>query len=68
MNHDEAKRKFKHALENQQSISIPKLKNIMTALNITLEPSENKEVAYLKGEIEQLARKYRNLKRRKERE
>lgn len=64
MNYDEAKRQFKHALDNQQTISISKLKNIMSALNITLEPSRDKEVDYLKEEIEKLSRKYKNLKRR----
>ncbi len=65
MTHEEAKRQLKQALDNQQTISISKLKNLMTALNITLEPSESKEVSYLKGEIEKLSRKYKNLKRRR---
>ncbi|GIN74011.1 hypothetical protein J14TS2_44860 [Bacillus sp. J14TS2] len=57
MNYEEAKRQLKHALENQQTISISKLKNLMTALNITLEPSRDKEVRYLKNEIRKLNKK-----------
>ncbi|MFA8439318.1 hypothetical protein [Pueribacillus sp. YX66] len=54
MKYKEAKRQFEHALKHQKTISIPKLRRIMQAMNITLEPSESKEVRYLKNEIKKL--------------
>lgn len=54
MKYAEAKRQFEHALNNQKTISISKLRRIMQAMNITLEPSESKEVRYLKNEIKKL--------------
>ena len=62
MKYDEAKRQFEHALNNQKTITIPKLKRIMQVMNITLEPSESKEVRYLKNEIKNLRKE---LKRRR---
>lgn len=54
MKYDEAKRQFEYALNNQKTIAIPKLKRIMQSMNISLEPSESKEVRYLKNEIKNL--------------
>lgn len=54
MKYAEAKRQFEQALKHQKTISIPKLRKIMQAMNITLEPSESKEVRYLKNEIKNL--------------
>jgi len=62
MNHNEAKQQLQHALKNQQTISINKLKNLMQALNMSLEPSKDKEVRYLKGEIKSLRKHIRKLK------
>lgn len=62
MKYDEAKRQFEYALNNQKTIAIPKLKRIMQSMNISLEPSESKEVRYLKNEIKNLRKQ---LKRRR---
>lgn len=53
----EAKAEFQHALDKQTTISISKLKRLMGDLNMTLEASESKEVAYLKAEIKKLKKK-----------
>jgi len=34
MNHNEAKQQLQHALKNQQTISIPKLKKLLESLNL----------------------------------
>lgn len=59
----EAKKQFKRALDSQKTISIPKLKTLMQSLNMSLEPTENKEIRYLKGEIKKLRNKNKKLER-----
>jgi polyhydroxyalkanoate synthesis regulator phasin len=54
MNYTNAKTTLQHALDNQTTISISKLKNLMSDLNMTLESSDSKEVNYLKNEIKKL--------------
>mgnify|MGYP007024765880 CR=1 FL=1 len=63
MTHKQAKRQLQHALDNQKTISIPKLKRLMQSMNISLEPSKDKEVKYLKGEIRNLHKQIRRLRR-----
>ena len=63
MTHKQAKRQLQHALDNQKTISVSKLKRLMQALNISLEPSKDKEVKYLKGEIRNLHKQIRRLRR-----
>ena len=60
MKFEEAKRQFQYALDNQKTITINKLKKLMQAMNMTLESSKDREVAYLKGEIRRLNRRLRN--------
>ena len=62
MKFKEAKKQFQHALDHQQTISINKLKKLMQSMNMNLEPSEEKEVRYLKREIKNLHRHIRRLK------
>lgn len=64
MVHEEAKKQLQEALNNQKTISIPKLKRLLQTLNISLEPSKEKEVKYLKGEIKNLRKKIKRLKRK----
>lgn len=61
----EAKETLKFALNNQKSIQIKKLKEIMQVMNISLESSKDKEIQYLKGEIKNLRKRIRRLERRK---
>ena len=60
MKYKDAKYQFQYALDNQKTITINKLKKLMQAMNMTLEPSKDREVAYLKGEIRRLNRRLRN--------
>lgn len=56
MKYKNAKEQLEHALNNQKTIYIPKLKRLMMDLNMSLESSKDKEVMYLKGEIKKLRR------------
>ena len=51
-----------NALNHQQTISINKLKKLMQSMNMSLEPSESKEVRYLKREIKNLHRHIRRMR------
>jgi hypothetical protein len=57
MKYPKAKETLQHALDNQSTITISKLKKLMGDLNITLESSESKEVEYLKKRISKLSRR-----------
>ena len=63
MKFKEAKKQFQHALDHQQTISINKLKKLMQSMNMNLEPSEEKEVRYLKREIKNLYRHIRKIRK-----
>lgn len=65
-----AKKLLEHALDNQQSISVNKLRKILDALAIDLRFQHKKvrEVEYLKGEIKKLVNENKGLKRKWERE
>ncbi|MGY6765709.1 hypothetical protein ACW73O_11800 [Faecalibacterium prausnitzii] len=54
MKYEQAKAQLKHALKHQKTISIPKLNTLLQALNISLKPSKDTEVKYLKNEIKKL--------------
>ena len=62
MKFHEAKSQFKHALKHQKTIQISKLKRLMQSMNISLEPSESKEVRYLKNEIKKLKKELKRYK------
>lgn len=66
MKYKEAKQQLQEALNNQKTISIPKLKRLLQTLNISLEPSKDKEIKYLKGEIRNLHKQIRRLRRARE--
>lgn len=63
MRYQEAKDYFQRALAEQQTISIPKLKQLMNDLNLTLEPTDSKEVKFLKNEVKKLNRHIRKLQK-----
>ena len=54
MKYEQAKAQLQHALKHQKTISIPKLNTLLQALNISLKPSKDTEVKYLKSEIKKL--------------
>ena len=66
MKFKEAKKQLQHALDHQKTISINKLKNLMQDMNISLEPSRDREVEYLKREIKNLHRHIKKIKKDKE--
>ena len=66
MKFKEAKKQFQNALDHQQTISINKLKKLMQDMNISLEPSRDREVEYLKREIKNLHRHIKKIKKDKE--
>lgn len=61
MGYYEAKTEFQRVLNNQKTVEITKLKELMQALNISLEPSESQEINYLKGEIKKLQKDFKVL-------
>jgi hypothetical protein len=54
LKYEQAKAQLQHALKHQKTISIPKLNTLLQALNISLKPSKDTEVKYLKNEIKKL--------------
>jgi hypothetical protein len=66
MKYIEAKTTLQHALDNQSTIRISKLKELMAALSIILDPSEctsdSKEVRFLKTENRVLNHHIRKIK------
>lgn len=63
MTYKQAKEELQYVLDNQRTVSIPKLKRLLQTLNISLEPSKDKEIKYLKGEIRNLHKQIRRLRR-----
>lgn len=64
MKYDKAKQDFKRVLDEQQTVSVLKLRKLMQTLNMNLEPSKDAEVAYLKGEIKKLTIRNNQLERK----
>ena len=65
MKYNEAKRQLQHALKHQQTISIPKLNEILQSMNFSLEGAQDEETQYLKGEIKKLRKELRKNRRGK---
>lgn len=63
MNFSNAKTTLQDVLDNQTTIRVSKLKNLMSDLNMTLESSESKEVNYLKNEVKKLHKHIRKLQK-----
>ncbi|MEK3995651.1 hypothetical protein MKY29_12920 [Psychrobacillus sp. FSL K6-2365] len=63
MNFLKAKSILQDALDHHSTISIPKLKKLMSALNMNLESTETKEVKYLKNEVKKLHKHIRKLQK-----
>lgn len=54
MKYEQAKAEFQYALDHQQTISIKRLRKLMQVMNMSLQPTKDAEVTYLKGEIKRL--------------
>jgi len=54
MKYEQAKAQLQHALKHQKTISISKLNKLLQSLNISLKPSKDAEIKYLKKEIKKL--------------
>lgn len=65
MKYEKAKSEFRHALDHQQTISIKKLRKLMQVMNMSLQPSKDVEVAYLRDEIKKLKKKSKKKKKKK---
>ena len=64
MKYKQAKEEFQYALDHQQTISISKLSKLMQSMNMSLQPTENAEVEYLKGELKRTNERLRKEKRK----
>lgn len=55
LKYQEAREQFKHVLDNQKTITVPRLKRLMASMHFYLdEQKDSREVAYLKNEIKRL--------------
>lgn len=67
----EAKKQFQHALDNQKTINISKLKKLMKSMKMSLGLTDNIKVKFLEGENKKLIsqimimERQRNKRRRK---
>ncbi|MBT2215860.1 hypothetical protein KK120_08860 [Virgibacillus dakarensis] len=64
MKAQKAKEELSRCLKENKTITIRKLKKLLTDLNMSLEPSETKEVRYLKREIRNLIKANKKLKQK----
>lgn len=63
MTYAQAKQELEHALNNQKTIEITKLKELMDILNMSIEPTKDEEIAYLKKEVKSLSKKLNVIER-----
>lgn len=59
----EAKEQFEHALNNQKSISITKLKKLMKSMNMTLESLHSKRARRQRERIGKLQERVNNQRK-----
>ena len=64
MKYDQAKAEFQHALDHQQTISIKRLCKLMQIMNMSLQPTKDIEVEYLKGELKRTNERLKKEKRK----
>lgn len=63
MKDTEARQLLRKALDEQQTISVPKLKRILEAMNVSLKKdNRDREIEYLRNEIRKLREKYESRK------
>ena len=62
MKYNQAKQELENVLNNQKTVEVSKLKELMQSLNLSLEPSEDKEVKFLRGEVRKLNQDVRKIK------
>lgn len=65
MKYDDARLELKRILNEQQTVSIPKLKRLLQSMNISLKDKTTieREGSYLKGEITKLKKKRKTFKK-----
>jgi hypothetical protein len=64
MKYSEAREELRRVLNEQKTVSVPKLRRLITAMNISLrEDKPNEEVTYLKGEIKRLRKENNALRK-----
>lgn len=63
MKYIEAQAELKKILNTQQTVRTSKLRNLLVAMNVSLnKPQDNAEVTYLKNEINKLRAENKRLK------
>lgn len=60
MKYNDARLELKRILNEQQTVSIPKLRRLLQSMNVSLKDKPKTEVAYLKGEITKLKKHRKN--------
>lgn len=71
MKYKEAQAELQKVFDNQQTVSVPKLKRLFQSLNISVKKplgGSNKEISFLKGEISRLKKENKRLKGRTDNE
>lgn len=64
MKQEDARKELKRVLKEQQTISIPKLRNILESMNVPLSKEyTHPEILYLKGRLLQKERELKKIKR-----
>jgi len=62
MKYNQAKQELENVLNNQKTVEVSKLKELMQSLNLSLEPSKDKEVKFLRDEVRKLNQDVRKIK------
>ena len=62
MKYNQAKQELENVLNKQKTVEVSKLKELMQSLNLSLEPSKDKEVKFLRGEVRKLNQDVRKIK------
>ena len=61
---EEARDQLRYALRNQKTISIPKLRVLLSSMHVTYKcPQSEQEINYLKNELEKLREEHRRVMR-----
>lgn len=66
MKYEQARDELQRILEEQQTVSIPKLRRLLQVVNVSFKPGkepDTQEVAFLKGEIKKLNKRIRRMKK-----
>lgn len=64
MKFDDARDQLMHAIQNQKTIAIPKLKMILNSMHVTYKCTQSeKQIKYLKDELHKLREKHNKVMR-----